>query len=399
MTEAPAAGTRSNVLLVDDRPENLMLLEDVLKPLYQTLVSVQSGEAALAALLADDFALILLDVRMPGMDGFETAALIKRRERTRHVPIIFLTAVDDDIETTLRGYSEGAVDYITKPFNPEVLRGKVGVFVELATKTRLLQQQAHMLERSNLELAALAEASEAANRAKSAFLNMIGHELRTPLTVINGYAALLLAESFGDLGEAMHRPLHVLEEKSNELSKMVEMLITAAQIESDRIPETIERLDINEAVSEAVERAEARAGLLGADVMCEVAAEPIMIDMDRGHMARVFDNLLNNALTYGGEHPWIRVHVRETPQGPTVTVEDHGIGIPEELQSRVFDRFVRGSSDGVGLPGSGLGLYISRELVERRGGSLKLDESTVGKGSRFVAQMPSVSDGRGGEQT
>jgi signal transduction histidine kinase len=397
MSDAPPTNPRSNVLLVDDRRENLMLLEESLRSLDQNLVSVSSGEEALAALLADEFAVILLDVRMPGMDGFETASRIKRRERTRHVPIIFLTAVDDDMETALRGYAEGAVDYITKPFNPAVLRSKVGVFVELNAKTRLLQQQARLLERSNVELAALAEAAESANRAKSAFLNMIGHELRTPLTVVNGYAALLRAGSFGALDTEMERPLEVLETKSEELGELVEMLLAAAQIESGEIPESIERFDINNAVCDAVERARPRAALLNAEVTCEAAAQPVEVDMDPRHMARVFDNLLNNALTYGGEHPWIRVHVRETPDGPAVTVEDRGIGIPDELHARVFERFVRGSSEGAGPPGSGLGLYVCRELLERRGGSLELAESSVGRGSRFVVRMPAAWDRHGRE--
>ena len=133
---------KAKILLVDDRPENLLALEAILSALDQTLVRASSGEEALKALLTDDFAVILLDVQMPGMDGFETAAHIKRRERTRDIPIIFLTAINHGPHHTFRGYAAGAVDYISKPFDPWVLRAKVSVFVELWTKNRQLEAHA-----------------------------------------------------------------------------------------------------------------------------------------------------------------------------------------------------------------------------------------------------------------
>ncbi|MEU9029912.1 response regulator [Streptomyces sp. NPDC048383] len=136
---------KAKILLVDDRPENLLALEAILSALDQTLVRASSGEEALKALLTDDFAVILLDVQMPGMDGFETAAHIKRRERTRDIPIIFLTAINHGPHHTFRGYAAGAVDYISKPFDPWVLRAKVSVFVELYTKNCKLREQAALL--------------------------------------------------------------------------------------------------------------------------------------------------------------------------------------------------------------------------------------------------------------
>lgn len=136
---------KAKILLVDDRPENLLALEAILSALDQTLVRASSGEEALKALLTDDFAVILLDVQMPGMDGFETAAHIKRRERTRDIPIIFLTAINHGPHHTFRGYAAGAVDYISKPFDPWVLRAKVSVFVDLYMKNCQLREQASLL--------------------------------------------------------------------------------------------------------------------------------------------------------------------------------------------------------------------------------------------------------------
>src|SRR5437762_6322676 len=148
----------ANVLLVDDRPENLLALEGILEPLGQNLVQAHSGEDALRQLLRHDVAVILLDVQMPELDGFETATLIKQREKTRHVPIIFVTAISKDEEQVYRGYSAGAVDYVFKPFNPEVLRSKVSVFIELHEKNEQLREQAEQLKEQ--ELAELRRESE-----------------------------------------------------------------------------------------------------------------------------------------------------------------------------------------------------------------------------------------------
>ncbi|WP_217139650.1 two-component system response regulator [Streptomyces sp. AC627_RSS907] len=155
---------KAKILLVDDRPENLLALEAILSALDQTLVRASSGEEALKALLTDDFAVILLDVQMPGMDGFETAAHIKRRERTRDIPIIFLTAINHGPHHTFRGYAAGAVDYISKPFDPWVLRAKVSVFVELYMKNCQLREQAALL-RLQLEGGGKADAGDAKESA------------------------------------------------------------------------------------------------------------------------------------------------------------------------------------------------------------------------------------------
>ena len=157
-------GERAKALLVDDRRDNLLALEAILQGLPVTAVAVESGEAALKQLLTDDFAVILLDAQMPNMDGFETARHIKRRERTRHVPILFLTAADRDAQLALRGYAVGAVDYLTKPFDPWVLRAKVSIFVELWTKNQLLKSQADATKERDAQWQRLTETVDEAAR-------------------------------------------------------------------------------------------------------------------------------------------------------------------------------------------------------------------------------------------
>ena len=192
----------ANVLMVDDRPENLLALEAILEPLGQTLVYAHSGEDALRQLLRHDIAVILLDVQMPDLDGFETAQLIKQRERTRHVPIIFVTAISKDEEQVYRGYSAGAVDYVFKPFNPEVLRSKVSVFIELHEKNEQLREQAEQLKEQ--ELAELRRESEERYRfLAEAQPDQIWTALpKGELDYVNQRALDYFATSFPELVEA-----------------------------------------------------------------------------------------------------------------------------------------------------------------------------------------------------
>jgi CheY-like chemotaxis protein len=190
--------SKAKVLLVDDRPENLLALEAILQGLDQELVTADSGEEALKRLLTDDFAVILLDVQMPGMDGFETAEHIKRRERTRHVPIVFLTAIDREPHHAFRGYSVGAVDYLAKPFDPWVLRAKVAVFLDLWEKNRQLQDQAEKLKD-------LVDAGVTNSRLRRAALKKARTRLEEALHGCQTGAdpaavGKLLREALGDLG-------------------------------------------------------------------------------------------------------------------------------------------------------------------------------------------------------
>jgi len=333
---------RTNILLVDDRHENLELLIAVLGPLEQNLVLANSGEEALKCLLRQDFALILLDVRMPGMDGFETAAHIKSRERTRSVPIIFLTALDSDPFHSLRGYSEGAVDYISKPFDPWMLRSKVVVFIQLDAKNRELRDQAIALSAINEKLMQLAAKAEAASAAKSTFLNLAGHELRTPLTVISGYTELIVAGAFGNVPEPMLRPVSVIEAKVDELAALVESILTAARMESEIMPTVPIAVNLNKLVAGAMGRVQGRVALLDGGLTFEPSPDDVSVMVDVEQMSQVFDNLMNNALSYGGATPWVRVCIEHDENAAGVVIEDHGGGVAIEDQERIFERFVRG---------------------------------------------------------
>jgi two-component system, sensor histidine kinase len=365
---------RAKILVVDDNPSKLVALEAVLTPLHQTVVLARSGREALRNLLREDFALILLDVKMADMDGFETAALIRQRRVSEHTPIIFLTAFEQAELDMARGYSLGAVDFIFSPVVPEILRAKASVFVELYQKTE--------------EIRDLYGAAQESSRSKSEFLNMAAHELRTPLSVVSGYLAMLAEGSLGQAPEAWQMPLDMLSAKTGELNRIVDDLLLASRMDVGWLPEQMLVLDLREALSQARQRAAPRAQLLEAEVRFDDSAEPVLVEADPVHLGRILDNLINNALTYCREKPEVTLALAGG-EAARIEVRDNGVGIPENKREAVFERFVRLDDTGVGqVPGTGLGLYISRELARRHGGSLELRESEPGEGSIFELRLP-----------
>jgi signal transduction histidine kinase len=382
IAENPEA--RANILVVDDNPSKLMAIRAVLQPLGQNIIEAHSGTDALRQLLKEEFAVILLDVRMPDMDGYETAELIRHRQKSEVTPIIFVTAFDRGETQMSRGYALGAVDFVFAPIVPEVLRAKVSVFVDLNKKNEELKRIA---ERN----AQLLEEAQEASRSKSAFLNMAAHELRTPLSVLRGYISMLLDGTLGQLAEPWQKPLEIINWKAEELNELVNDLLFAARVDVGSIPAEVVNLDLCTAVAEAVERARPRAHLLEAETAFHSPPGAVMVDVDEDHLRRILDNLLNNALTYAQGKPWVEVTVGTDPQ-PHVVVADHGIGIPALERERVFERFYRVNDTTIGpQAGTGLGLYISRGLAERHQGSLQLRESDPGKGSVFVLALPASS--------
>ena len=664
---------QANILLVDDTPANLVALRAILEPLGQNLVVAGSGREALRHLLDTEFALILMDVRMGDMDGFETARLIRQRPHTADVPIMFLTAFDRAEIDVSAGYEVNAADFVFKPFQPDALRAKVGVFVDLFQKTEAMRLQAERLRQmeqrehrrrleqaergrraaearfenilalagdailaldegghvllfnaaaeeifgysadevvggpvkqlipvelraegpapvevtavrkggvqfpaevsiSHLRLgdevltsvicrditerrrneererelnrelhdrlrmgvdmvaslaaslnpgevmervlgrvvtaadgqlgallrverggrlvvqesydrdrapalrrgtefavagvleralragaaelngrlpadgqgsrvrewlegvthtaalplrvgddtaavillgrrngvpfgdreldilnlignvaavalrnAELFTAAEAASVSKSEFLNMAAHELRTPLSVITGYLSMLEDGTLGDPSQAWRGPIGILNVKAGELNKLVDALLLAARMEAGTIQGDPSTVDLASAAREALRRAEPRGHLLGADLRLVVPAEPVLVEADPNHVARILDNLINNALTYSSEAPWVKVSVGSPAE---VVVEDRGLGVPEDRREAIFERFFRVNDPSLPpQPGTGLGLYLSRELARRYGGDVTLEESRPGHGSRFVLNL------------
>jgi signal transduction histidine kinase len=232
-----------------------------------------------------------------------------------------------------------------------------------------------------------AQAQEAA-RAKAAFLNLAAHELRTPLTVVSGYISMLREGSLGLPDERWRRPLDIIAGKCAELGALVENLLVTARLDHTDEESVGTPLDLGAAAVEAVRRAAPRVELLGARLGVEVPPSPLTVLVPRGHVARILDNLVNNALSYSRGAADVLVSVRDDAM-PLVAVEDRGEGVPEAMRQRIFERFVRVETGRESeRTGTGLGLAISRELAERCGGSLELEWSEPGRGSRFVVRLP-----------
>ena len=409
----------SSVLLVDDRVENLIALEAILEPLEVDIDRALSGEEALRRLLAKEYACIVLDVQMPGMNGFETARFIKSRERTKHLPIIFLTAISKEERYVFEGYAVGAVDYLFKPFEPEILRSKVSVFVELNRKNRQLERQAMQLrdaERQTLELKHANDLAEheahsaeqlrkvndqlrSANEelrnrqaeleramwARSRFYASMSHELRTPINAVLGYTTLMLDEIYGPLTTRQAESLGRVEKAARHLLELVNDVLDLSKIEAGRIELNVEPVGFPMLIDDLFVSVRPLADEHGVELTRQHDGPEHRVTTDPRRVRQIVLNLLSNAIKFGEGKP-VQVGTAPTPDGGVeITVRDDGIGIAPEHLSRIFEEFVQlASSD---EKGTGLGLPISRRLTELLGGTLTV-ESALGKGSTFRLLLP-----------
>jgi two-component system, sensor histidine kinase and response regulator len=383
-----------SILLVDDTPENLIAMEAVLNDLGQRLVKATSGQEALRLLLREEFAVILLDVNMPGMNGFETAALIRNRKQTEHVPIIFVSAISTTDTHMFKGYSLGAVDYIFTPVNAEVLRSKVAVFVELVKKSAAVRKQAAQLQEANEvlrnEIITRKKAEEAlkeSNEELEAFSYSVSHDLRAPVRAMQGFARVLL-EDYGDkIDEVARDYLDRIVSGACRMDNLIQDLLIYSKLGHTELslgPVSLRNLlsEILRSLSSEIEAREA-----------EVIVSADLPDVQGNKMAlgQALENLVGNALkfTRDGETPKVRVEAETIGTIVRLWVKDNGIGIPEEHHARVFRVFERLHTADT-YPGTGIGLAIVRKGIERMNGHVGL-ESKVGEGSRFWIELPAVT--------
>ena len=414
-----------DILLVDDHEENLLALEAILADPGYNLVRARSGRDALREVLARDFALILLDVAMPDLDGYETAAMIRQRERSRDTPIIFLTANYRTDTHVFRGYSVGAVDYLFKPFTPEVLKSKVAVFVELFTKRDALKRQTEALrhahdeleERVRLRTRELATANEAlraeiaervriekerlallereqlartqaesANRLKDEFLATLSHELRTPLNAILGWAHLLTTGK-ADPSTAQ-RALSVIHNNAMAQSQLIEDILDVSRIISGKLRLHLAQVNLREVMETALDSVTPAAEAKSITIERHLEdLDPIAGDRDR--LQQVFWNLLSNAVKFTPREGRVTVRVARHEQDALISVEDTGIGISADFLPYVFDRFSQ--ADGTATRrhgGLGLGMAIVRYLVELHGGEVRAESAGENRGATFTAMLP-----------
>ncbi len=373
---------KANILLVDDSPANLLALEAVLEVLGQNLVLASSGKEALRFLLDHEVAIILLDVQMPGMDGFETAELIRTRERSRKTPIVFQTAWATDPHRVARGYAIGAVDYVAKPIDPVVLRSKVAVFLDLQRKTQAL-------EKKNIELEAALEQTARANQFKSWFLASVSHELRTPLGGILGFAELLADGLSGPLNDLQREHTGQVLRSAEHLAALVDDLLDLSKIEAGRMEIAPRWTALETMTASVVSALQTVAAKAGVELEVDIPAKFPDLNVDPLRMRQVLFNLVSNAIKFSPSGSTTTIRAAMEPTGAAILVEDHGIGIPPEQVSRLFREFEQvHQPNGSNRPiGTGLGLSVTRHLVELHEGTIDVD-TALGRGSLFTVHLP-----------
>ncbi len=371
---------RSKILLVDDSPANLLALKAILEPLGQELVEALSGEEALRHLLVEDFAVILMDVQMPGLDGLETAALIKGREKSRHIPIIFVTALSREIHFVVKGYSSGGVDYLLKPIDPDILRAKVTVFVDLYQRGEFIKQQAlEISERKRVE----AEI-ERAYQFQQMLVGIIGHDIRSPLSALLATARMLL--NMGELTPKQAAAIERISRSGARIEGIVKVLIDFAQarigggIRVDPVP-----MDLKELPARVVEELQPVHPALQLEA---TSSGDTRGEWDPERLMQVMVNLVDNAAKYGDLARPIRVHVAGVEDEVVLEVHNFGAQIPTDQIALLFEPFRRGAQSAETVKVSlGLGLYIVAELVKAHGGSVEV-RSTAEEGTTFRVRLP-----------
>lgn len=381
---APGDDAPVSVLLVDDQPANLVALEAMLEGAGLDIVTAASGREALKAMLTGDFAVVLLDVKMPDMDGFETAALIRERERSRDTPIIFLTAQDRSATLAVRGYAVGGVDYLTKPIVPEFVRSKVAVFVELARRNRALRAQADRLRASEEEARALADRQKALirdlehkNRELESFSYAVSHDLRAPLRRVDGFARAL--EESGAVSPGLGvRFLQNIRESIRQMGQLIDDVLHLSRVTSAELRD--QEVDLSAVVEHALgELREAEP-----DRQVQARVRPGVFVRGDGRLLRIaLENLVQNAwkFTRMREAPEIEFGLRQANGETSYYVQDNGVGFDMEFAGRLFGPFQR-LHKSEEYPGSGIGLATAQRVIHRHGGRIWA-EAEPERGARF----------------
>ncbi len=368
-----------HLLLVDDLEENLLALEALLKREDIVCLKARSGDEALELLLVHDVALALVDVQMPGMDGFQLAEFMRGNMNARHVPIIFVTAGSADLQRRFRGYEAGAVDFIQKPIETDILRSKANVFIDLYRQRREILAQRDELE-------AYANALRAADRRKNDFIAMLGHELRNPIMALRAGLQLLERQSDKNLKADIQARMEV---QAHHLSRLIEDLLDVARIDQGKISLQRERVSLQSVIESAVDTSRPKIEAGAHDLTVALPSQPLWLDGDFTRLSQVVSNLLTNAAKYTPSEGQIRVSADVVQDEVRIDIADNGVGVPHDMQGRIFDLFTQSKGpDDRSREGLGIGLALVKQLVEMHDGAIELASEGPGQGSCFTLRFP-----------
>lgn len=389
------------LLIVNDDPASLFALSSSLSSWAQQaqcdIIEARSGPDALRCVLQHEFAVILLDVNMPGMDGYETAEAIHGRSLSASVPIIFVTAFHADELNRLQGYARGAVDYLFTPVIPQILQAKVSVFVALARQNSELKKQAAELHLRAAEQAATnrllsieIEEHQLAvrrNEANDEFLAMLGHELRNPLSAICNAIAVLNFPSVTE--SSADRAKKILRRQSKHLTRIVDDLLDLSRLRSGKVILNCENMALHHLVEQILETLTDSGRIDGFTLKIDIA--PAWISADPTRIEQIVTNLLDNAVKYTPEGGTIFVDIHRNAQHIHLTVRDTGVGISSDLLPHIFEVFVQGDrSLDRAQGGLGIGLSLVKKLVQLHHGKVNVSSEGAGRGSTFTVILPAI---------
>ena len=390
------SNTQAKLLIVDDLPENLLALEALIKREDRIVYKALSADEALSLLLQHEFALAILDVQMPGMNGFELAELMRGTEKTRNIPIVFVSAAGRELNYAFKGYESGAVDFLYKPLDLQAVKSKVNVFVDLYRQSKAMKEQVLALEQSRREQETLLKRLqstqlelEQAVRMRDDFMSIVAHEVRTPLNGLILETQLRKMHLARDNSAAftldkMHAMVDRDERQIKSLIRLIEDMLDVSRIRTGKLSIRPKRFDLSTLVRELLHNFSQQIDAAEASVSLD-ATQPVIGNWDEVRIEQVISNLLTNALRYGAKSP-ISVKVYSEGGQALVDVQDRGIGISEENQKRIFQQFERVSARHA-VAGLGLGLFISEQIVAAHGGTITV-QSRIGEGALFRVCLP-----------
>jgi len=367
------------ILIVDDKPENLVSLRGFLEYNNFQVEEASSGEEALRKVLKKVYSLIILDVQMPGMDGFEVAETILDYSKAKDTPILFLSAVNINKEFITRGYQSGAVDYITKPFDPDILLLKVKTFNRLFEQTNQLKQIQKTLKRE-------IENRKELEKKKDEFISIASHELKTPLTSIRGYIQLLERLINKEGNENLKPYISKVSSQINKLGDLVSDLLDISNMESGKMKFNIKPFFFEDMLNNAIDNIKQ---IFPEHTITKTGTANIYYPGDEMRIEQVVINYLTNAIKYSPDHRRIEINSIIDENWLEIRVTDHGIGISKELQEQLFEKFFRVEESSNRFQGLGIGLYICQEVIQRHEGTCGVISELV-KGSTFFFRLPLI---------
>jgi signal transduction histidine kinase len=381
---------KAKILIVDDRPENIIALSNLIFSVDIEILTALNASDALELLLQHEFALAILDVQMPDIDGFELAGIMRSAERSKSIPIIFVTASQGAERHIFTGYEHGAVDFLLKPLNPHIVRSKVNIFVDLYQKKQLLKQRSIDLEDKLQEVQRLHEAAESANRAKGRFVANMSHEIRTPLGAMLGYAELLKIEDLSREERETH--LGSILRNGKLLLQIIDDVLDLAKIEAEKIKIDIQKSALEDILTDVKAIHQNRASEKGISFVVSAQGKiPTEFETDPLRLKQILNNLVGNAIKFtdqGKVELAIQFEQTHSNNHLKFIITDSGCGMTATQSARLFQPFVQADSSTTRrFGGTGLGLVISKHLANLLQGDVVLKHSAPGEGSTFILSL------------